>query len=187
MDILYEPDFNEKYAELWRIRGEFEDLGRIDLRWLVLLLVVLAFGALLSASTPEEEKEFAAMSSRFFNTARRALSEAPTYRGESMDTVRAYALVSAISVRRFFHNRTDISFRCTWSRLGACPRHGIRSAVRSALLRRKGELVDDPCPALTPGFMSTDRCGIYRQRRRSCAVGSGLVSSSHIFVFARHC
>jgi hypothetical protein len=99
MDILYEPDFSGKYADLWRIRGEFEDLGRIDLRWLALFQVVLAFGALLSASTPEEEKEFAAMSSRFFDCARRALSEAPTYRGESMDTVRAYALVSIVFAR----------------------------------------------------------------------------------------
>lgn len=97
MDILYEPDFSAKHAELWRIRGAFEGVGQIDLRWLALLHAVLAFGALLGARTPDEDNEFGALSLRSFDCARRALSEAPTYRGESMDTVRAGALVSASS------------------------------------------------------------------------------------------
>lgn len=142
MDILYEPDFSVKYADLWRIRGEFEDLGRIDLRWLALFQVVLAFGALLSASSPEEEKEFAAMSSRFFDCARRALSEAPTYRGESMDTVRAYALVRSSCWRL---PSANASYRCTSCLRDACRRHGTLSAALSARLRRKGELVLSPC------------------------------------------
>lgn len=95
MDILYEEDFRAKYATFWRIKGEFEDMIRIDVRWLALLHVVLAFGALLDRG-PNRAADPESLSYRFFVGARRALSEAPSFGGESIDTVRAYALVSLL-------------------------------------------------------------------------------------------
>lgn len=81
----------------WRIRGEFEDLSKIDIRWFALFHIVLAFGVLLDREADEsgdllEERE--ELSLRLFLSARRALSETSSFCGESVDTVRAYGLVS---------------------------------------------------------------------------------------------
>ncbi|WOO82499.1 putative transcriptional regulatory protein [Vanrija pseudolonga] len=97
IDFLYKPDFCAKYDTFWRIRGEFEDLSKIDIRWFALFHIVLAFGVLLDREADEsgdllEERE--ELSLRLFLSARRALSETSSFCGESVDTVRAYGLLS---------------------------------------------------------------------------------------------
>ncbi|BEI97536.1 hypothetical protein CcaverHIS631_0211250 [Cutaneotrichosporon cavernicola] len=93
MDMLHESDFRAKYGTFWAIKGEFEDMTRIDVRWFALFQIVLAFGALLDRQ-PSPSTDPVTLSNQFFVGARCALSEAPSFGGESIDTVRAYSLLS---------------------------------------------------------------------------------------------
>lgn len=93
VDILYAPNFIAKTTQLWETHSEFEDLTRIDLRWFALFHTVLAFGVLLDKQADLGPAERQAISDKCFVRARRALSEAPSFYGESLDTVAAYTLV----------------------------------------------------------------------------------------------
>lgn len=93
MDILYGPDFEQQHEEFWVIHSAFEDWTKVDLRWFALFHTVLAFGSLLDDNGDSDLTERLAISDKCFLSARRALSEAPSFYGESLDTVAAYTLV----------------------------------------------------------------------------------------------
>lgn len=97
LDILYKPDFTSKYSRFWDRSFELEAMKSIDLRWMSLLLIVMAFAILLDRDvqpdTQESLQDREEMSLSYFWGARRALVEASSFYGESLDTVRASLLV----------------------------------------------------------------------------------------------
>jgi hypothetical protein len=97
VDILYAPDFYARHDEFWITHSEFEDWTRIDLRWFALFHTILAIGSLLDDGPDLDLAERQAISDKCFVAARRALGEAPSVYGESLDTVAAYTLVSVES------------------------------------------------------------------------------------------
>lgn len=90
-------DFKEKYDTFWSRKFGFDDFATVDLRWLALLFIVLAYGVLLDCPKPrngEVQREVHETSLRFYWAARRAIVIAPTFYGESIDLVRAGVLVT---------------------------------------------------------------------------------------------
>lgn len=131
MDILYAPTFITKTTEFWDTHSQFEDLTRIDLRWFALFHTVLAFGVLLDNHADLTPQERLAISDRCFVSARRALSEAASFYGESLDTVAAYTLVSYSFLCT---QKTDTQLSLYLVSMRRMPEswHMIGSAVRAA-------------------------------------------------------
>ncbi|KAI5918378.1 fungal-specific transcription factor domain-containing protein [Camillea tinctor] len=97
IDAVRPACFREKYETFWSRKFGFDDFSTIDLRWLALLFIVLAYGVLLDCPTPgskEAQHETQETSLRFYWAARRAIVIAPTFYGESTDLVRAGVLVT---------------------------------------------------------------------------------------------
>ncbi|KAI0594603.1 fungal-specific transcription factor domain-containing protein [Biscogniauxia sp. FL1348] len=97
VDAVRPACFREKYETFWSRKFGFDDFATIDLRWLALLFIVLAYGALLDCPAPgsrEAQREIQETSLRFYWAARRAIVIAPTFYGESIDLVRAGVLVT---------------------------------------------------------------------------------------------
>lgn len=96
-DAIYEPTFWAHYNKFWERRFGEDDLDAVDLRWLSLLFVVLAFGELLACPQPcslEQQRESEESSLHFFWASRKAVVISPTFSGESPDLVRAGILIS---------------------------------------------------------------------------------------------
>ena len=94
---VHPASFREKYKIFWERKFGFDDFATIDLRWLALLFIVLAYGVLLDCPKPankEAQREVQESSLRFYWAARRAIVIAPTFYGESPDLVRAGVLVT---------------------------------------------------------------------------------------------
>ncbi|KAH9903531.1 fungal-specific transcription factor domain-containing protein [Xylariomycetidae sp. FL2044] len=97
IDAVTPSLFREKYEAFWSRKFGFDDFKSIDLRWLALLFIILAYGVLLDCPRPrnkEVQRELQQTSLRFYWAARRAIVIAPTFYGESTDLVRAGVLVT---------------------------------------------------------------------------------------------
>lgn len=96
-DSLHGETFQTSYDAFWNRKWGDDDLTAVDLRWLSLLFMTLAFAELLdcpSNAPPETQSACEEMSMQFFWAARKAIVLAPTFSGESPDLVRAGILVS---------------------------------------------------------------------------------------------
>ncbi|KAL0936212.1 transcriptional regulatory protein C1F7.11c 2 [Colletotrichum truncatum] len=97
IDAVQPTSFKAKYENFWSRKFGFDDFATIDLRWLALLFIVMAYGVLLDCPKPrnkEVQREVYETSQRFYWAARRAIVIAPTFYGESTDLVRAGVLVT---------------------------------------------------------------------------------------------
>ncbi|KAK6205720.1 hypothetical protein LQW54_008300 [Pestalotiopsis sp. IQ-011] len=97
IDAVEANDFRAKYDTFWSRKFGFDDFATIDLRWLALLFIVLAYGVLLDCPEPKNQdmaRDLQDTSLRFYWAARRAIVIAPTFYGESVDLVRAGVLVT---------------------------------------------------------------------------------------------
>ncbi|KAL7423442.1 hypothetical protein Q5752_001022 [Cryptotrichosporon argae] len=104
-DIIYEPDFRRKYDAFWNHSISLEEIVTIDLRWVAVLLAILAYGVLLDRSPDESREQLQdreEMSLKCFRNARRALAEAPSFYGDSFDTVRAGALFERLKRKELY-------------------------------------------------------------------------------------
>ncbi|KAJ4303734.1 hypothetical protein N0V90_002635 [Kalmusia sp. IMI 367209] len=105
IDAVHPASFKAKYEVFWERKFGFDDFASIDLRWLALLFIVLAYGVFLDCPNPkntEAQRDLQETSLRFYWAARRAIVIAPTFYGESTDLVRAGVLVTRflINLRR---------------------------------------------------------------------------------------
>ncbi|KAJ8116810.1 hypothetical protein OPT61_g1849 [Boeremia exigua] len=105
IDAVHSASFIAQYDLFWERKFGFDDFATIDLRWLALLFIVLAYGVYLDCPKPQNndvQRELQETSLRFYWAARRAIVIAPTFYGESTDLVRAGVLVTRylIHVRR---------------------------------------------------------------------------------------
>lgn len=97
IDAVHPASFKAKYDQFWERKFGFDDFATIDLRWLALLFIVLAYGVFLDCPNPKNAEiqcELQETSLRFYWAARRAIVIAPTFYGESTDLVRAGVLVT---------------------------------------------------------------------------------------------
>ncbi|KAJ9133873.1 Fungal specific transcription factor domain-containing protein [Pleurostoma richardsiae] len=97
IDAVHPASFRANYESFWSRKFGFDDLATVDLRWLALLFIVLAYGVLLDCPKPQNQeiqREVHDTSLRFYWAARRAIVIAPTFYGESTDLVRAGVLVT---------------------------------------------------------------------------------------------
>ncbi|KAL7798787.1 fungal-specific transcription factor domain-containing protein [Trichoderma afarasin] len=120
LDAVHEATFRSSYDEFWGRRFGFDDLANVDLRWLGLLFIILAFGVLLDTPprlTLDVQREREEASLRFYWAARRAIVIAPSFYGESTDIVRAGLLVT----RYLLHTRRVSE---SWLTIGFASRMG---------------------------------------------------------------
>ncbi|KAJ4398244.1 hypothetical protein N0V91_010358 [Didymella pomorum] len=115
IDAVHPASFMAKYDQFWERKFGFDDFVSIDLRWLALLFIVLAYGVYLDCPKPKNndvQRELQETSLRFYWAARRAIVIAPTFYGESTDLVRAGVLVTRylIYVRRVPESWLTTSF-----------------------------------------------------------------------------
>lgn len=115
IDAVHPASFRAKYDKFWERKFGFDDYASIDLRWLALLFIVLAYGVFLDCPHPknaEVQRDLQETSLRFYWAARRAIVIAPTFYGESTDLVRAGVLVTRylIHMRRVPESWLTTSF-----------------------------------------------------------------------------
>ncbi|EPE04218.1 nuclear protein [Ophiostoma piceae UAMH 11346] len=97
LDGLHYESFMSHYEAFWQRQWGDDDLLTVDLRWLALLFMVLAFSELLSRradAAPQTLLELEETSLQFFWASRKCLVIAPTFSGESADLVRAGILIT---------------------------------------------------------------------------------------------
>lgn len=160
-DSLHEESFRAKYDAFWNRRWGDDDLMAIDLRWLSLLFMVLAFGELLDCPpdcSPEMQGGYEESSVQYFWAARKTLVIAPTFSGESPDLVRAGILISRYLV--YIGRRNESWLTCSF-------------AVRMA--QAQGMHIDGDSWGLPPKVLETRRrvwCALYAlDRSVSLAIG----------------
>jgi hypothetical protein len=61
VDFLHQPDFEKIYESFWRVNSQHSCIDDFDLRYMALILVVLAFGVLLDHPTPASTVSTAAL------------------------------------------------------------------------------------------------------------------------------
>jgi hypothetical protein len=69
LDAVHERTFRNQYNEFWARRFGFDDLAGVDLRWLALLFIILAFSGLIDAPpncTKEMQRDCEETSLRFY-------------------------------------------------------------------------------------------------------------------------
>lgn len=115
IDAVHEATFRDNYAKFWERKIGFDDIATADIRWMALLFIILAFGALLDCPQPcppGAQREYEESSLRFYWAARRAIVIAPSFYGESTDLVRAGLLVTRYLVysHRFAESWLTIGF-----------------------------------------------------------------------------
>ncbi|CAG8107822.1 unnamed protein product [Penicillium salamii] len=97
IDTVHPQTFRLQFAEFWGRKFGFDEIAGVDLRWLALLFIILAYSVLLDSSStasPEKRKESEEASLRFYWAARRAIVISPSFHGESLDLVRAGLMVT---------------------------------------------------------------------------------------------
>ncbi|KAJ5332167.1 uncharacterized protein N7506_005950 [Penicillium brevicompactum] len=97
IDTVHPKTFRSQFAEFWARKFGFDEIAGVDLRWLALLFIILAYSVLLDSSSttsPEKRKESEEASLRFYWAARRAIVISPSFHGESLDLVRAGLMVT---------------------------------------------------------------------------------------------
>jgi hypothetical protein len=96
-DAVHESTFMRHYEEFWDRKAGCDDLTNLNLRWLSVLFIVLAFGELLDCPQPcsvEAQRECEDSSLHFYWSARKSLVIAPSFYGESPDLTRAGILIT---------------------------------------------------------------------------------------------
>lgn len=97
IDAVHPETFQAQFVEFWDRKFGFDEIAGVDLRWLALLFIILAFGVLLddpTSASPEKRKESEEASLRFYWASRRAIVISPSFHGESLDLVRAGLMVT---------------------------------------------------------------------------------------------
>ncbi|CAI7637205.1 unnamed protein product [Penicillium manginii] len=115
IDTVHPDTFRHQFAEFWGRKFGFDEIAGVDLRWLALLFIILAFGVLLEdpkISSPEKRKESEEASLRFYWASRRAIVISPSFHGESLDLVRAGLMVTRylLYTRQIAESWLTISF-----------------------------------------------------------------------------
>ncbi|KAJ5084532.1 hypothetical protein NUU61_009111 [Penicillium alfredii] len=115
LDVVHAETFRGQFAEFWGRKFGFDEIAGVDLRWLALLFIILAFSVLLDSPTtpsPEKRKESEEASLRFYWAARRAIVISPSFHGESLDLVRAGLMVTRylLYTRQIAESWLTISF-----------------------------------------------------------------------------
>jgi hypothetical protein len=107
-DSVHMETFQVSYDIFWNRKWGDDDLTAVDLRWLALLFMVLAFAELLACpldASTETQRRSEETSVQFFWASRKAIVLAPTISGESPDLVRAGILVSRYLI--YFGRKTE--------------------------------------------------------------------------------
>jgi hypothetical protein len=107
-DSVHKDTFQVSYDMYWNRKWCDDDLTAVDLRWLALLFMVLAFAELLDCpmdASTEIQRRSEETSVQFFWASRKAIVLAPTISGESPDLVRAGILVSRYLL--YFGRKTE--------------------------------------------------------------------------------
>ena len=107
-DSVHKETFQVSYDVFWDRKWGDDDLTAVDLRWLALLFMVLAFAELLDCpldASTETQIRSEENSVQFFWASRKAIVLAPTISGESPDLVRAGILVSRYLI--YFGRKTE--------------------------------------------------------------------------------
>lgn len=76
IDAVHPAVFMAKYDKFWERKFGFDDFSTIDLRWLALLFIVLAYGVYLDCPKPKNndvQRELQETSLRFYWASRRAI------------------------------------------------------------------------------------------------------------------
>lgn len=115
IDTVHPETFRYQFTEFWGRKFGFDEIAGVDLRWLALLFIILAFGVLLegpTTSSPEKRKESEEASLRFYWASRRAIVISPSFHGESLDLVRAGLMVTRylLYTRQIAESWLTISF-----------------------------------------------------------------------------
>lgn len=96
-DAIHEETFMRHYEEFWDRKAGCDDLANLNLRWLSVLFIILAFGELLDCPQPcsvEAQRDCEDSSLHFYWSARKSLVIAPSFYGESPDLTRAGILIT---------------------------------------------------------------------------------------------
>ncbi|CAD0094379.1 unnamed protein product [Aureobasidium mustum] len=96
-DAVHEKTFMRHYEDFWDRKAGCDDLTNLNLRWLSVLFIILAFGELLDCPQPcsvEAQRECEDSSLHFHWSARKSLVIAPSFYGESPDLTRAGILIT---------------------------------------------------------------------------------------------
>ncbi|KEQ91341.1 hypothetical protein AUEXF2481DRAFT_498927 [Aureobasidium subglaciale EXF-2481] len=97
LDAVHKETFMRHYEEFWDRKAGCDDLTNLNLRWLSVLFIILAFGELLACPQPcsvEAQRECEDSSLHFYWSARKSLVVAPSFYGESPDLTRAGILIT---------------------------------------------------------------------------------------------
>lgn len=114
-DSVHEETFRAHYQKFYDRKAGSDDLETIDLRWLSLLFIVLAYAELLvcpPVCSIERQRESEEASLHFYWAARKAVVIAPTFSGESADIVRAGIMITRylVHLRRTSESWLTASF-----------------------------------------------------------------------------
>lgn len=160
-DAVHKETFQVSYDAFWNRKWGDDDLTAVDLRWLALLFMMLAFAELLDCppdASPEAQRSCEEASVQFFWGSRKAIVLAPTLSGESPDLVRAGILVSRYLM--YFGRKTE-----SW----------LTSSFAIRMAQAQGMHVDGESWGLPPKVLETRRrlwCSLYAiDRSVSLAIG----------------
>ncbi|KFY89985.1 hypothetical protein V500_05381 [Pseudogymnoascus sp. VKM F-4518 (FW-2643)] len=114
-DSVHEESFMTSYSKFWDRKTGCDDLTNVDIRWLAVLFIILAFGELLDCPQPcsaEAQRECEDSSLHFYWASRKSLVIAPSFYGESTDLTCAGILITRYLVyaRRISESWLTISF-----------------------------------------------------------------------------
>ncbi|KAL7412058.1 fungal-specific transcription factor domain-containing protein [Mrakia frigida] len=144
LDLVYRDEFQTKYDAFWNRSFDVEDISGIDMRWLALLFIVLAYGCLLGWTEDEgaegiRDRDEGAKT--WYWAARRAIMSSPTFHGESLDIVRATILVTfyLVNQRRAPEAWLLISYAARFAQAQGLHIDGSRwnLSLREAEIRRR--------------------------------------------------
>ncbi|KAF4121904.1 Fungal trans [Geosmithia morbida] len=160
-DSVHGETFQVNYDAFWDRKWGDDDLTAVDLRWLALLFMILAFAELLDCpldASPDAQRSCEEASVQFFWASRKAIVLAPTLSGESPDLVRAGILVSRYLM--YFGRKTE-----SW----------LTSSFAIRMAQAQGMHIDGVSWGLPPKVLETRRrlwCTLYAMDRSvSLAIG----------------
>ncbi|KAF4464266.1 hypothetical protein FALBO_8899, partial [Fusarium albosuccineum] len=169
-DAVHRETFQTNYDAFWKRKWGDDDLTAVDLRWLAVLFMMLAFAELLDCSpeaSPEAQRSCEETSVQFFWSSRKAIVLAPTLSGESPDLVRAGVLVSRYLM--YWGRKTE-----SW----------LTSSFAIRMAQAQGMHVDGESWGLPPKVLETRRrswCTLYSMDR-SISLATGrpyTINSKH--------
>jgi hypothetical protein len=101
IDAVHEKSFRQQYERFYCRDFGKDDVTTVDIRWLALLFIILAFASQLDCppdAVPEVQRQYEESSMSFFWACRKAIVIAPSFYGESIDLVRAGILVTRFCI-----------------------------------------------------------------------------------------